>query len=137
MWPLQPTAPQTLHPRPNKATQHPSGPPESVMHPTSNPRALAFQNQCTNFQYSCTTQRFRCAMLYREMALCLTWTFADQKRCPKRQRVCSAMTFDISGATGALAAIASTASFAPQAWKIIKTRETKNLSTIMYGLTVL
>ena len=47
------------------------------------------------------------------------------------------MTFDISGATGALAAIASTASFAPQAWKIIKTRETKNLSTIMYGLTVL
>jgi MtN3 and saliva related transmembrane protein len=37
---------------------------------------------------------------------------------------------------GALAAIVSTGSFAPQAWKIIKTRETKNISTGMYGLTV-
>jgi MtN3 and saliva related transmembrane protein len=37
---------------------------------------------------------------------------------------------------GALAAITSTGSFAPQAWKIIKTHETKNLSTGMYGLTV-
>jgi MtN3 and saliva related transmembrane protein len=47
------------------------------------------------------------------------------------------MTFDVTNATGALAAITSTASFAPQAWKIIKTRKTKDLSTIMYGLTVL
>ena len=38
---------------------------------------------------------------------------------------------------GGLAALASTASFAPQAWKIIKTRETKDISAAMYGLTVL
>jgi uncharacterized protein with PQ loop repeat len=37
--------------------------------------------------------------------------------------------------TRALAAITSTGSFAPQAWKIIKTRETKDISTGMYGLT--
>jgi MtN3 and saliva related transmembrane protein len=47
------------------------------------------------------------------------------------------MVFDVSNMTGAIAAITSTASFAPQAYKIIKTRETKDLSTIMYGLTVL
>ncbi len=37
---------------------------------------------------------------------------------------------------GALAALLSTASFAPQAWKIIKSRETKDISTGMYLLTV-
>src|ERR1700732_5480116 len=37
---------------------------------------------------------------------------------------------------GVLAAISSTGSFAPQAWKIIKTRETKEISTGMYSLTV-
>jgi MtN3 and saliva related transmembrane protein len=37
---------------------------------------------------------------------------------------------------GVLAAICSTASFAPQAWKIIKSRETKDISTAMYILTV-
>ena len=37
---------------------------------------------------------------------------------------------------GWVAGIASTANFAPQAWKIIKTRETKNISAWMYGLTV-
>jgi MtN3 and saliva related transmembrane protein len=37
---------------------------------------------------------------------------------------------------GVLAAISSTGSFAPQAWKIIKTRETKDISTGMYSLTV-
>ena len=37
---------------------------------------------------------------------------------------------------GTLAAIASTASFAPQAWKIIKSRKTSDLSTGMYLLTV-
>jgi MtN3 and saliva related transmembrane protein len=47
------------------------------------------------------------------------------------------MTFEITTMTGAFAAIASTASFAPQAWKIIKTRETKDLSAVMYSLTVL
>jgi MtN3 and saliva related transmembrane protein len=37
---------------------------------------------------------------------------------------------------GVLAAIVSTASFAPQAWKIIWTRNTKGLSAGMYVLTV-
>jgi MtN3 and saliva related transmembrane protein len=47
------------------------------------------------------------------------------------------VSFDVSIALGAVAAITSTASFAPQAWKVIKTRETKGISTGMYGLTVL
>ncbi len=38
---------------------------------------------------------------------------------------------------GAFAAVASSVSFAPQAWKIIKTRETKDISTGMYIVTVL
>jgi MtN3 and saliva related transmembrane protein len=46
------------------------------------------------------------------------------------------MTLEISTLIGALAAIASTVSFGPQAWKIIKTRETKDLSLAMYSLTV-
>jgi MtN3 and saliva related transmembrane protein len=37
---------------------------------------------------------------------------------------------------GALAAVCSTVSFAPQAIKIIRTRETKDISTGMYVLTV-
>ena len=37
---------------------------------------------------------------------------------------------------GILAACASTISFAPQAWKIIKSRETKDISAGMYVLTV-
>jgi len=37
---------------------------------------------------------------------------------------------------GYAAAIASTASFAPQAWKIIKSRDTKSISAGMYLLTV-
>ncbi len=42
----------------------------------------------------------------------------------------------MTNVVGWVAGIASTASFAPQAWKIIKTRETKNISAWMYGLTV-
>jgi len=38
---------------------------------------------------------------------------------------------------GYLAACASTSSFAPQAWKIIRSRSTKDISTGMYLLTVL
>lgn len=38
---------------------------------------------------------------------------------------------------GSLAAIASTVSFAPQAVKIIRTRETKDISTAMYAITVM
>jgi MtN3 and saliva related transmembrane protein len=37
---------------------------------------------------------------------------------------------------GALAAIASTASFTPQAWKIVKSRRTEDISVGMYILTV-
>ncbi len=37
---------------------------------------------------------------------------------------------------GTLAALASTASFAPQAWKIIRSRSTADLSVGMYVLTV-
>ena len=37
---------------------------------------------------------------------------------------------------GILAAVASTASFAPQAWKIISTRDVEGLSVKMYALTV-
>jgi MtN3 and saliva related transmembrane protein len=37
---------------------------------------------------------------------------------------------------GSLAAIASTISFAPQAWKIIKSRETADISLGMYAITV-
>jgi MtN3 and saliva related transmembrane protein len=37
---------------------------------------------------------------------------------------------------GALAALCSTASFVPQAWKIIRTRDTSALSARMYAVTV-
>jgi MtN3 and saliva related transmembrane protein len=37
---------------------------------------------------------------------------------------------------GTVAALCSTISFAPQAWKIIRTRETKDISTGMYLFTV-
>ena len=38
---------------------------------------------------------------------------------------------------GTAAAIASTASFTPQAWKIIQTAETKDISAGMYVITVM
>lgn len=44
---------------------------------------------------------------------------------------------DIGSIVGTVAAMASVASFAPQAWKTIKARDTKGLSAAMYGLTVL
>jgi MtN3 and saliva related transmembrane protein len=37
---------------------------------------------------------------------------------------------------GSLAALASTVSFAPQAWKIIKSRHTADISLGMYAITV-
>jgi MtN3 and saliva related transmembrane protein len=43
---------------------------------------------------------------------------------------------ETSAIIGGLAAIASTTSFAPQAWKIIKTRRTKDISLGTYALTV-
>ncbi len=42
----------------------------------------------------------------------------------------------IMQAVGTMAAIASVVSFSPQAWKIIRTRDVKGLSSGMYALTV-
>jgi MtN3 and saliva related transmembrane protein len=44
-------------------------------------------------------------------------------------------SMDIITIIGSFAAIASMVSFTPQAWKIIKSRETKDLSAVMYGIT--
>ena len=43
---------------------------------------------------------------------------------------------DIVTILGSLAAIASTVSFTPQAWKIIRTRDTAAISAPMYAITV-
>jgi len=43
---------------------------------------------------------------------------------------------EVATIIGSLAAIASTTSFAPQAWKLIKSRKTSDISTGMYVLTV-
>jgi MtN3 and saliva related transmembrane protein len=40
-------------------------------------------------------------------------------------------------AVGACAALCSMTSFTPQAWKVIRTRDTASLSAPMYGLTVI
>lgn len=46
------------------------------------------------------------------------------------------MAFDVA-TIGAFATVASITSFTPQAWKIIKTRDTSSISTRMYVLTVI
>ena len=46
------------------------------------------------------------------------------------------MAIEISTLVGAVASIASVSSFAPQAWKVVRTRDTSSLSATMYGLTV-
>ena len=43
---------------------------------------------------------------------------------------------DLATIVGALATICSTASFLPQAWKVIRTRDTESISTGMYAITV-
>ncbi len=43
---------------------------------------------------------------------------------------------DIQNLIGGCAAAASTLSFAPQAWKVIRSRKTDDISTGMYVLTV-
>ena len=43
---------------------------------------------------------------------------------------------DIVTVIGSFAAAASTASFAPQAWKIIRSRQVRDISAVMYTLTV-
>lgn len=45
-------------------------------------------------------------------------------------------TLEIVTIVGALAALCSTTSFAPQAWKIIKSRDTSGISSRMYMVTV-
>jgi MtN3 and saliva related transmembrane protein len=47
-----------------------------------------------------------------------------------------ARAMDLTSLIGAGAAVFSTTSFAPQAWKIIKTRDTEAISARMYALTV-
>lgn len=46
------------------------------------------------------------------------------------------MAIDITTLIGAAAALCWTTSFAPQAWKVIKTRDTQSISAAMYGVTV-
>ncbi len=43
---------------------------------------------------------------------------------------------DTVTALGSLAAICSIVSFMPQAWKIVKSRDTRSISTGMYAVTV-
>lgn len=43
---------------------------------------------------------------------------------------------NIAVAIGWMATAASTVSFVPQAWKVIKTRETQDISVGMYAITV-
>jgi len=43
---------------------------------------------------------------------------------------------DLASVVGALATICSTTSFVPQAWKVIRTRDTSAISTGMYAVTV-
>lgn len=43
---------------------------------------------------------------------------------------------DTTTLIGSAAALCSTVSFAPQAWRIIRTRQTEGLSPWMYGVTV-
>jgi len=43
---------------------------------------------------------------------------------------------DIAQIVGWLATLASTISFVPQAWKIVKTRNTEDISSAMYMVTV-
>jgi MtN3 and saliva related transmembrane protein len=44
---------------------------------------------------------------------------------------------ELSSIVGGLATIASTTSFVPQAWKVIRTRDTSSISKRMYVITVI
>ena len=44
---------------------------------------------------------------------------------------------EIATIIGICATVASTVSFVPQAWKIIKSRQTHDISTAMYAVTVI
>lgn len=43
---------------------------------------------------------------------------------------------DVATVVGALATLCSTTSFVPQAWKVVRTRDTSAISTGMYVVTV-
>lgn len=47
-----------------------------------------------------------------------------------------ATAFDLQTIVGAAATAASVISFTPQAWKIVRTRDTTSISALMYALTV-
>lgn len=47
------------------------------------------------------------------------------------------MDMDAAPIIGGLATLASVISFTPQAWKVIRTRDTSSISTAMYAVTVL
>ena len=46
------------------------------------------------------------------------------------------MPLELSNLVGVAASIASVSSFAPQAWKVIRTRDTGSISAAMYWLTI-
>lgn len=46
------------------------------------------------------------------------------------------MALEMATLVGAAASIASVSSFAPQAWRVIRTRDTRSISAAMYWLTV-
>lgn len=46
------------------------------------------------------------------------------------------MTMAWITATGAIAALCSMVSFVPQAWRIVKSRDTSSISPVMYSFTV-
>lgn len=46
------------------------------------------------------------------------------------------MALEIASMVGVVASIVSVTSFAPQAWRVIRTRDTRSISAAMYWLTV-
>lgn len=46
------------------------------------------------------------------------------------------MALEIASLVGGVASIVSVTSFAPQAWRVIRTRDTRSISATMYWLTV-
>lgn len=55
---------------------------------------------------------------------------------PLRSRSMRDMTMAWITATGAIAALCSMVSFVPQAWRIVKSRDTSSISPVMYSFTV-
>ena len=55
---------------------------------------------------------------------------------PLRSRSMRDMTMGWITAAGAIAALCSMVSFVPQAWRIVKSRDTSSISPVMYSFTV-